>query len=410
MARVRRIDIVLPQLDPLSYKLRFMTDTPDLSLYLHIPFCRHRCAYCDFNTYTSVDELKVAYSNALVREIRQVGGGRQRKATTVYLGGGTPSLMSPSLLSDILSAVRQQFDLEATAEISLEANPDTVNINFLQELRSIGINRISFGVQSADKEELALLEREHDFDTAVQAVTMSRIAGYKNVSLDLIYGLPGQGTKSWKSTLEQVLALGPEHLSLYCLTIEKGTRMHRWQQNGRIEIPDPDLAADQYELACQILAQAGYTQYELSNWSLKGRQCQHNLRYWRNETYLGFGAGAHGHASGYRYWVVKQPRVYIRRLAGELKHSYPWSEAAAGKQRLTQKQAMSDTIITQLRLIDEGLNLADFERRYGQSPQEAYPGLIERLQDWELLDVQEQRICLTERGRFLSNQVFYRFM
>ena len=387
-----------------------MTDPFTLSIYLHIPFCRHRCAYCDFNTYTSVDNLKDAYSSALVREIRQVGGERQRKATTVYLGGGTPSLMSPNLLSDILSAVRQQFELDSTAEISLEANPDTVNIEYLQEIRSIGINRISFGVQSADKTELALLEREHDFDTAVHAVTMSRNAGFENISLDLIYGLPGQDTESWNSTLEQVLALETEHLSLYCLTIEEGTRMHRWQQNGRIELPDPDMAADQYELACQMLAEAGYTQYELSNWSVKGRQCQHNLRYWRNETYLGFGAGAHGHASGYRYWVVKQPRVYIRRLVGELLPSYPWSEAAAGKQRLTQKQAMADTMITQLRLIDEGLNLADFERQYGQSPQQAYPGLIERLQDWELLDVQDRRICLSERGRFLSNQIFYHFM
>ncbi len=387
-----------------------MTDSPELSLYLHIPFCRHRCAYCDFNTYTSVDDLKEAYSNALGREISQVGGMDQKTVSTIYFGGGTPSLMSPNLLSEILSTVRRQFKLEPNAEISLEANPDTVNIEYLQQLRSIGINRLSFGVQSAQSRELSLLEREHDFETAVRAVTMSRMAGYENISLDLIYGLPDQDLKSWDSTLEQVLDLDTEHLSLYCLTIEEGTRMHRWLQNGRIDFPDPDLAADQYELAYEKLGDAEYHQYELSNWSFQGHQCRHNLRYWRNETYLGMGAGAHGHASGYRYWVVKQPRVYIRRLTGDLKPSYPWSEAAAGKQKLTQKQAMADTMITQLRLIDEGLNLADFEERFGLSPLEAYPGLIERLQAWELLEARERQIRLTKRGQFLSNQVFYHFM
>lgn len=387
-----------------------MTGTSTLGLYLHIPFCKHRCAYCDFNTYTTVDDLKDIYTQALVREIGQVGGAFRPKVETVYFGGGTPSLLTPERISEILAAVQQNFELEPSAEISLEANPETVNLEYLKNLRLTGTNRISFGVQSADEKELALLEREHDFETAVEAVAMSRTAGFDNVSLDLIYGLPDQDLFSWQSTLNQALELGTEHLSIYCLTIEEGTRMHRWLKNGHITAPNPDLAADQYELACQMLADTGYAQYEISNWSQVGRECQHNLRYWRNDSYLGLGAGAHGHAAGYRYWVVKQPRVYIRRLSRDLKPSFPWSNAVAGKEKLTLNQKMSDTMITQLRLVEEGLDLLNFRQQFGQSPQDAYPGLIERLQNWGLLSVRSQRLYLTERGKFLSNQVFYNFI
>lgn len=381
-----------------------------LSLYLHIPFCRHRCAYCDFNTYTSLGDLQSAYAAALAAEIQQVAGGVRRPAHTVFLGGGTPSLMAPADLAHILTAVQTHFALADDAEVTMEANPGTVDEAYLAAVRAAGINRISFGVQSAIPTELVLLEREHDFATAVTAVHMARAVGITNLNLDLIYGVPGQTMASWQQSLQAVLALQPPHLSLYCLTIEPGTPMKRWLENGRMPPPDPDFAADQYEYACDVLAGQGYDHYEISNWARPGYACEHNLTYWRNGSYLGLGAGAHGHAAGHRYQVVKQPRVYMRRLQSETPPGFPLSTAVAESHPLTREEAMTDTIITQLRLLAEGLDLAAFAHTFGQSFTEAFHDTAAQLVDWELLTVADGRARLTRRGWFLSNQVFYRFI
>ncbi|MEW5986311.1 MAG: radical SAM family heme chaperone HemW [Chloroflexota bacterium] len=382
-----------------------------MSLYLHIPFCRHRCSYCDFNTYTTLGALQDEYTAALCQEIRQVAGDERRPAHTVFFGGGTPSLLSIANLRQILWCLNENFDLATNTEITLEANPGTVDSAYLAALRDLGVNRLSFGAQSAVASELALLEREHDFAAVVEAVAMSRAAGFDNLNLDFIYGVPGQTLDSWRYSLETALALQMEHLSLYCLTIEPGTPMQRWLRDGRISLPDPDLAADQYELACALLgSQAAYTHYEISNWARPGRQCEHNLTYWRNREYLGLGAGAHGHAAGYRYQVVRQPRVYIRRLQNGVTGQYPWSAAVAEKHAVDQGEAMSDTVITQLRLLQEGLDLAAFSGRFGQTLHDAYGPTVSQLVEWGLLHEKEGWLLLTRRGYFLSNQVFYRFM
>ncbi len=385
-------------------------DEKSLSLYLHIPFCRHRCSYCDFNTYTSLDDLKDVYAEAMVQEIVQVSGTERRPAHTIFFGGGTPSLMSPVALRLILDGVKTHFDLADNAEITMEANPGTVDYEYLTAVSELGVNRISFGVQSVIPNELALLEREHDFATVVQAMAMARQAGISNLNMDLIYGVPGQTLQTWEESVRTLLELSPTHLSLYCLTIEPGTPMQRWLNNGRIQLPDPDLAADQYELACQILAEHGYDHYEISNWSLPGQPCEHNLTYWRNGAYLGLGAGAHGHANNIRYHVVKQPRVYIRRLQNDIQTSYPLSTAVAESYQLTPKEAMSDTMITQLRLLNEGLDIDGFATKFGQSLEEAFGATVPELVDWGLLCEENGRLLLTEKGWFLSNQVFYRFM
>lgn len=384
-----------------------------LSLYLHIPFCRRRCSYCDFNTYTGVIELRPLYVTALAREIRQVAqSARQQRppAHTVFFGGGTPSLLAPAEVAEILAAVRDGFLLAPDAEISLEANPGTVSEAYLAAVRDLGVNRLSFGVQSAIATELALLEREHDFTAVEEAVSGARAAGLHNFNLDLIYGVPGQSLASWEESLRAVLALRPSHLSLYCLTIEPGTPMQRWLKKGRIRPPDPDLAADQYEMACELLAAQGFGHYEISNWALPGRECRHNLTYWRNQEYLGLGAGAHGHAAGYRYQVVKQPRVYLRRLEGEIRGQYPWSAAAAEKHAVSHDEAISDTVITQLRLLQEGLDLEAFAGRFGHDFFRLYNDPLTELTASRLLQEQDGRLLLTERGRFLSNQVFYRLL
>ncbi len=389
---------------------RNMDDHHSLSLYLHIPFCQHRCSYCDFNTYTSLSELKEVYADALCHEISQVSGSKRRSARTVFFGGGTPSLMSPQSLAKILRCLQENFDLNEEAEITMEINPETVDEAYLDAILNSGFNRLSIGVQSVVPSELTLLEREHDFERVVRVVTWARSAGFGNVNLDLIYGLPNQDLKSWQRTLESALALNPEHLSLYCLTIEEGTPMHRWLKNGQIEPPLSDTAADQYEYAGELLSNCQFIHYEISNWSIPGQECRHNLTYWRNQEYLGMGAGAHGHAAGYRYAVVKQPRVYIRRMNDIKDQQYPWSSAVSRKQRLTIQEAMSDTIITQLRLLEEGLDLTAFNSNFGVSLFDVYPGVGEQLMSWGLIELHGDRLLLTSRGSFLSNQVFYRFL
>jgi len=381
-----------------------------LSLYLHIPFCQHRCAYCDFNTYTSLGDLQEAYADALVAEMSQVAGGERRAAHTLFFGGGTPSLMSSKAMGRILDGVRRHFSLLPDAEVTMEANPGTVDLAYLTAVRQSGINRLSFGVQSVIQSELTLLEREHDFATVVEAVAMARQAGLGNFNLDLIYGVPGQTITSWEQSVRAVLDLDPAHLSLYCLTIEAGTPMQRWLQNGRIQPPDPDLAADQYELACQILAEHGYDHYEISNWAKPSMACEHNLTYWRNGEYLGLGAGAHGQAAGVRYHVVKQPRVYIRRLQESSVVGYPLSTAVDASHPVRRAEAISDTMITQLRLLNEGVDLAAFSEQFGQSLAEVYGETLEQLLEWGLVVVGNGRLRLTKKGWFLSNQVFYRFM
>ncbi len=381
-----------------------------LSLYLHIPFCTHRCAYCDFNTYTSLLDMREAYADGLVAEMNQVAGGVRRPVHTLFFGGGTPSLMSPAALGRILDGVRANFILADDAEVTMEANPGTVDLAYLTAVRQTGINRLSFGVQSVVQSELTLLEREHDFATVVEAVAMARQAGLPNFNLDLIYGVPGQTLASWEQSVRAVLDLEPSHLSLYCLTIEPGTPMQRWLLNGRIQPPDPDLAADQYELACTILAEHGYDHYEISNWAKPGLACVHNLTYWRDGEYLGLGAGAHGHAAGVRYQVVKQPRVYLRRLQEGVAPGYPLSTAAAASHPVSRAEAISDTMMTQLRLLNEGLDLDAFQARFGQSVAEIYNGTLDQLVEWGLVAVQDGRLRLTQKGWFLSNQVFYRFM
>lgn len=395
-------------------KNAFLTAAADesLSLYLHIPFCRHRCSYCDFNTYTSLLDLREVYADALIAEIGQVGRYKKRKVHTIFFGGGTPSLMSSEDLGRILTAVSTHFTLSPDAEISMEANPGTVDYAYLAAVRELGINRLSFGVQSVIPSELALLEREHDFETVITAVEAARLAGIDNLNLDLIYGVPGQTLTSWETSVRTLLDLDPTHLSLYCLTIEPGTPMQRWLHNGRIPPPDPDLAADQYELASGIMAEQGYLQYEISNWAKPDRWCQHNLTYWRNGDYLGLGAGAHGQAAGMRYEIVKQPRVYIRRLldAANQPPEYPLSTAVARHHQVTREEAISDTVITQLRLLREGLDLTAFAQRFGQSLFDIYPDTLAQLTDWGLIHVHQDHLLLTEKGRFLSNQVFYRLL
>ena len=273
-----------------------------LSLYIHIPFCTTKCTYCAFNTYIQMEDLIPAFLEALAREIAGVGAGANKaRAHTIFFGGGTPSLLLPDQIADVVQAAGAAFDVDADAEVTIEANPNDLTLAYLKMLRAAGVNRLSIGMQSANPAELRLFDRRHDVAAVAESVEAARKAGFDNLSLDLIYGVPDQTLATWRTSLDFALNLQPEHLSLYALSLEAGTPLRAGVETGHVPAPDDDLAADMYELASEMLGAAGYEQYEISNWARPGFQSRHNLQYWLNEPYLGFGPGAHGFAGGVRY-------------------------------------------------------------------------------------------------------------
>jgi oxygen-independent coproporphyrinogen III oxidase len=397
-----------------------MVKEPSTSIYLHIPFCRHRCSYCDFNTYAGIADLIPIYTQALCREIRLLAESANTTlpVRTIFFGGGTPSLMPLSEVEQVLSTILDHFDLLPGAETTLEANPGTVSLSYLTGLIRIGINRLSLGMQSANPAELRLLEREHEFEEVVQAVTWARRAGFENLNLDLIFGLPYQTLPSWQETLEKALALQPDHFSLYALTLEHGTPMLHQVEHDLLPAPDPDLAADMYELATQLLDQAGFYQYEISNWAHLTRDgdpmaCRHNLQYWRNQPYLGFGAGAHGYAGGVRTANVLAPSVYIQRCLEGKAQVFPRTPATAEAIQVERDAEIAETMMMGLRLVEEGVSNRNFQERFGQNLEDVFGEAIKRLLKIGLLEwagSDGDILRLSPHGRLLGNQVFMEFV
>ena len=382
----------------------------EYALYFHIPFCAHRCAYCDFTTYAGQDSKIPAYVDALIREIELVAASERLTAKSIFFGGGTPSLLTSNQLALVMDALRANFDLLPDAEISLEANPGTLSEKYLQELYSAGFNRISFGVQSAHPDDLLLLERIHDFLDVIESVKWARQAGFKNISLDLVFGLPEQSLQRWQNTLKSALNLNPEHLSIYALTIEEGTPFGHWAERGMLPLPDPDLAADMYEWASEFLAKNGYMQYEISNWAKPNRECLHNLQYWRNLPYLGFGAGAHGYATGTRYSNILGIQTYVKRLATSSAKKFPLSPATFSYEKIDIETEMNEMMMLGLRLTQEGVSAKTFQIRFGRTLQDVFSEEIDKLITLGFLEWQKEILRLTPRARLLGNQVFRRFV
>ena len=280
-------------------------------LYLHIPFCQKRCDYCDFYTMAGRGDLFAPYTAALLHALDTAPLPRGSRVDTVYFGGGTPTMLGADRLCTVLEGIRQRYDLAPDAEITLEANPDSVDLRSLRRLRKAGFNRISLGMQSACLEELSAVHRPHTVQQTDQAVTMAKKAGFKNLSLDLIYGLPGQTEESWRATVEHALSLIPQHLSCYGLKVEEGTPLARRVEAGEV-LPDDDTQADRYLWTVGRLERAGFAQYEISNFAKPGHESRHNLRYWLTRPYIGFGPGAHSDFGGRRYSFVRDLDAYIQ--------------------------------------------------------------------------------------------------
>jgi len=284
-----------------------------IGIYVHIPFCVSKCAYCDFVSYSGLDELHDSYADALAAEI---ASAPRLRARTVYFGGGTPTVLGPTRLRKLLDVLRGRIDIIGGGEMTCEANPDTIDAAGLTELHAAGFNRLSMGVQSLDDDVLKVLGRTHEASVAPRAFDLARQAGFENINIDLIFGAPGESLDSWTRTLEEAVALDPDHLSVYSLTVEDGTRLAAAIEAGQLPSPDDDLAADMMAAAASTLGAAGYERYEISNYARPGRQCRHNVDCWRHHDYLGFGASAHSKIGGVRFSNHSAVDRYVASLLG----------------------------------------------------------------------------------------------
>jgi len=350
-----------------------------VSLYIHVPFCRAKCAYCDFNSYSGLDHLFEKYGPALQREMRWVKSaqqcrrGRSLKMNTIYLGGGTPTVLPLALLGQVLDACREHFTIAEETEITVEANPGTVDGSYLAGLLEMGANRLSLGAQSFHDDELRLLGRIHTAAQAVESYRLAREVGVGTVNLDLIYGLPRQTLSSWQATLRQAIHLRPDHLSLYCLSVEEDTPLGQRIARGELPVPDPDLAAEMYTLAEE-----------------------------------GLGAGAHSYFDRKRWHNVLSPTEYITRLEADWQG--PFLPSVKEVEEIDDSLEMAETMILGLRLVQEGVGLADFRERFGRELMDVYGGEVREMVQAGLLEVDGQRVRLTARGRLLGNEVFQRFL
>jgi putative oxygen-independent coproporphyrinogen III oxidase len=356
-------------------------------LYVHVPFCLTRCGYCDFNTYAGLDHLTGGYVDALEREAGLWAADWDgTDFVSMFLGGGTPTTLSAARLVRLLDQLRATITFVPEAEITSEANPDTVDEPCLKALLDAGVTRLSMGVQSFDPAVLAALERIHSPEAALRAFAAARTAGFRNVNLDLIYGAHGEMLASWQRTLMRAIELGPEHLSCYALTIEPATPLGRKVAAGLLPAPDPELQADMYELACRLLADAGYEHYEVSNWARPGHRCTHNMGYWEGHPYLGLGAGAHSYRDGVRWWNVRPPQQYMASVGEGRK-------PLGGEERLTKDEQRLERLLL-------GLRVAGGIPAEWIDDDRAEPFLEEGL-----AQRRNGRLALTERGLFLANEV-----
>ncbi|GMA93002.1 radical SAM family heme chaperone HemW [Homoserinibacter gongjuensis] len=378
----------------------------DLGVYLHVPFCRVRCGYCDFNTYTASEIRGVKQSDyaeqasaevAFARGVLADAGLAAREASTVFFGGGTPTLLPAADLIRMLNAVRDAWGLAPGAEVTTEANPDSVTPESLAELAAAGFTRVSFGMQSAVPHVLATLERTHDPARIPLVVRWARDAGLQ-VSLDLIYGTPGESLDDWRRSLELALAQHPDHLSAYALIVEQGTKLARQISRGEVAQPDEELQADQYELADELLAAAGYGWYEVSNWATDAaHRSRHNLAYWTGQDWWGIGPGAHSHVGGVRWWNAKHPAAYAERLARGV-------SPAVGRETLDAETRHVEDVLLRSRIVDGlPIEVLDADARA------AVAGLIAD----DLIEGRNAiagRIVLTRRGRLLADAVVRRLL
>jgi oxygen-independent coproporphyrinogen-3 oxidase len=374
--------------------------TQALSVYVHIPFCIQKCGYCDFNAYRYRDHVAHAYLAAIEREIVYAATKRpstEYRVPSVYFGGGTPSTLAPLDLTRLLGMIGDSFPLQADAEITLEADPGTIDLAGLEALRAGGFNRISIGVQAFDDDLLDTLDRLHSAADARSALVWARRAGFLDLNLDLMFGLPGQSLTAWEMSLQEAIAFAPTHVSVYGLTIEERTPFYRRQQSGKLILPDEESQATMFERADQLLTAAGYVHYEISNYAMPGWRSRHNLHYWRHGEYLGFGAGAHAYLEGSRMENERLPGRYIQAV---VEHG----NAVHMSEYIDRERRLHEGLMVGLRL-REGIDLVAFLQRYGISLETAYAAPIAELVQGGYLQVTAGHLRLSDSGRLVADAV-----
>ena len=365
-----------------------------LSFYVHIPYCIKRCGYCDFNTYTPNElqdgaTLEIVSNDYIDAVLKELESAPTDVVPTIFFGGGTPSLLPAADLGRVISAIRARNGLSADCEITLEANPDSVTPEKMHQYREAGFNRISFGMQSAVPHVLAVLDRTHNPANVVKAVEMAREAGFSSVSVDLIYGTPGESLDDWRTSIEAALSLGVDHISAYALIVESGTKLAAQIKRGDISMPNDDLMADMYLLVNQLCNQAGLQWYELSNWSKAGHECRHNIAYWENKNWWGLGPGAHSHIDGKRFWNLKHPTTYKTKLfAGE--------SPILDSEILTEEQIKDESIMLTIRMRD-GIDISSLT-----------PTQLERIESYREsghISLVDKRLQLSPQGRLIADRI-----
>jgi oxygen-independent coproporphyrinogen-3 oxidase len=374
---------------------------PGFGVYMHIPFCLHRCHYCDFNTYEGLEALREPYVDALVADIARTEGVG-RPATSVFFGGGTPTLLSPQQLGKVIDAVERSFGIAADAEITAEANPETVDEPYLRDLLDVGFNRLSIGIQSLAPGVLERLGRTHSAGTALCALRDARAAGFTDLNADLIYGSPWESQDDWATSLAGVIDAAPDHVSAYSLIVEEGTPLHTLVATGRVPDVDPDIQAERHATAEAALGAAGYDRYEVSNWSKPGRASRHNVLYWSTGDYIGFGAGAHSHVGGRRWWGKKLPRDYIAACSDG-------TSTIEGDEVLVGDQRAGEALMLGLRLTS-GVDVAPFEQRFGADAIASREGEIGSLEAAGLVERIDGKLRLTSGGTMLANEALCRLL
>jgi len=373
-----------------------------VGVYLHIPFCKHRCGYCDFNVYVHHrDESKARYVDALCREIT-AHKDPALTIPTIFFGGGTPTQLPAEDLARILDTVRATFTVAPNAEITTEANPDDATPEYFATLRAAGFNRLSFGVQSFNDTLLKTIDRVHSASQACHAVTLAKDAGFTDISLDLMFALPRQTLSDWERSLDIALSLNVPHFSLYSLIVEEKTIFWAKRERNNLPLPSEDTEADMFALAIQRMKDAGYLHYEVSNFARPGYTCKHNEIYWRNEDYFGFGAGAVGYRNGVRHANERYPNRYSAALETT-------GTATVWNEQLSREETMGETIMLALRL-RQGMNLDNFATRFGVRAEEVYAPIIAKYQANGLLEQNKHFLRLTERGLFVANEVMGAFL
>jgi oxygen-independent coproporphyrinogen-3 oxidase len=368
-----------------------------LGIYVHIPFCRRKCSYCDFNAYSGLGELVDSYVVAVCKEIaNSVDFGKH--VSTIFFGGGTPTFLTGSQISHILGVIRENFEVDTQAEISSEANPTNSDASKFKQMKSAGFNRISIGVQSFDNSILKLIDREHSGTEAENAVHAARRAGFANVSIDLMFGLPTQSLEEWEGTLDRAIELKTQHLSTYALTIEPGTRFERLHKGGKLRLPDDETELAMYERSIEKLQSAGFEHYEVSNFARPNHRSKHNMIYWRNEEYLGFGSGAVSYRHGVRWTNERHPQKYISCL--ELN-----APIVADSEELDLAGRISETLIQGLRL-REGVSLSCIASRFNTDLRSLFRDPLAKLQGNRLVELNGDSLRLSHRGLLMANDVF----